>query len=309
MKRIVLMIIICVLVTSFTGCDRNVISSDEGKVQIVTTVFPLYDIARQIAGDNAKVDLLLQPGAEAHSYEPTTQDVIKIKESDVFVYLGTEAEPWTNTLIKDEDLKAKNLLSAMECVEVLEEEHTHSHIHAHSQTNHDQHVWTSLKNVGKIASEITRVLCEYDAENAASYQKNSEKYLLQVAELDKRFENLTENKHDSLIVFADRFPFKYFVEEYGLDYFAAYPGCTSESEPSVADVSKLIDIVKERNISVVFYTETSNMNLPDAICAETGAQAKLFHSCHTVTDEQLRRGITYIEIMNENYKALEQALK
>ncbi len=305
MRKIFLAVLLCVMFITFTGCNSETIEYDDSKVRVVATIFPLYDFARQIAGDKAELTLLMQHGVEAHSYEPTVQDVLKIKECELFLTLGASAEPWVDAIIND-DLNKVNTLFAMDYALLKEEAHEHSH--SHESVRYDQHVWTSLQNSKKMVAAICEELCSIDEENAQYYRENTKKYLSDISKLDENFEKLVKEHEREMIVFADRFPFIYFVEEYGLEYFAAYPGCSAESEPGAAQVSKLIDLVKNKNIPVVFYTETSNLQLPEAVCEETGAEAKLFHSCHTVSKEALSDGITYLDIMQKNYESLKSAL-
>lgn len=305
MRRVLAIIICIILLAGFSGCEKNV-NINKDKLQIVATVFPLYDFARQIAGDKAEVTLLLKPGGEAHSYEPTIQDIMKIKQCDIFLTLGKDAEPWTQAVIGE--MKEENVFSAMNCV-TLEKEQEHDHRDIHESVTYDEHIWTSLKNAVKILQEIFDTLSEKDSSNAQYYKENTDRYIEKISQLDEKFEELTAEAEKKTIVFADRFPFRYFAKDYSLSYFAAYPGCSAESEPSVTDVSKLIDIVKEENTSVVFYTETSNKKLPATVCEETGAKMRLFHSCHTLNNKELEKGTTYLDIMNENYEALCEALE
>ena len=305
MKKLLSFLMCGVMLLCFVSCtpERN---KENRKLQIVTTIFPLYDFARQVGGDRVEVTLLLPSGAEVHSYEPSPQDVIRIKESDLFIRLGMQADPWTDAIINDSDIKPRNVFSAMECVELLGEEH--SHTYSSQMALYDQHIWTSPENAEEIAEGIKDALCRIDGENILYYEKCEEKFEDKLSRLDEKFENLTENKRKATIVFADRFAFRYFTDEYDLNYFAAFPGCSSESEPSARTVSQLIDMVKRERIPVVFYTETSNQKLADTVCEETGAQKLLLHSCHTVTKEQLEGGITYIDLMEGNYEALKKAL-
>lgn len=307
MKKLIVLAMCIILTVSFAGCRDNS-AYDSSKLQIVTTIFPLYDFARQVGGDKVQVTLLLPTGAEVHSYEPSPQDIIRIKGSDLFIHLGMEADPWTDAVINDADAQSLNVLAAMECVELHREEE-HDHAHGAHALEYDQHIWTSIENAEEITEDIKEMLCRIDRENAAYYERNEERYTDKLSRLDDKFENLTQKRRGSTIVFADRFPFRYFAEEYGLKYFAAFPGCSSESEPSAATVSQLIDKVKNEKIPVVFYTETSNQQLADTVCEETGAQKMLLHSCHTVTQEELGSGMTYIDLMEKNYDSLKQALK
>ena len=300
MKKFLTLLLAIALIASFTACRTE--EQNDGKLRIVTTVFPFYDFARIVAGDKAEVMLLLPTGAEAHSYEPTMQDVMKIKDCDLFIHLGMDADPWTNNIVNASDFEKSNALSAMKCVE-LEKEHHH-----HNGYEYDQHIWTSLKNSQAIVHAIAQKLAEKDKENADYYHNNAENYCKKLDELDKQFIEVTKNA-EKPIAFADGFPFRYFVKDYNLQYISVFPGCSGESEPSVESITTFVKEVKEKDIKTVFYTETSNGKLPDTVCGETGAEKQLFHSCHTVTKKQLDSGITYLELMENNYSALEKALK
>ena len=305
MKKLIALIVCIVLMLSLAGCGNNDGAQNKDKLQIVTTIFPLYDFARQVAGDKADVKLLLPTGAEVHSYEPTAKDVISIKESDLFIHLGKGADPWTDAVINDADNERVNSLAVMESIEhIMTEE---ERISLSSTVHIDPHIWTSPENAEEIVEAISQKLSSIDRGNAHYYEANAEKYEDKLSALDDKFDRLTDDKR-VMMVFADRFPFRYFAEEYDIKYLAAFPGCSSESEPSAADVSKIIDTVKRDNIPVIFYTETSNGALADTICEETGAGKLLFHSCHTVTEEQLQQGITYIDLMEQNYEALKKAI-
>lgn len=300
MKKFLAVLLTVILSLSFTACSGNV--KESGKLKIVTTVFPFYDFAKNVAGDKAEVVLLLPTGAEAHSYEPTMQDVMKIKDCDLFIHLGMDADPWTNNIVNAGDFDSKNDLQAMKFAE-LEKEH-----HNHNGYEFDQHIWTSLRNSQKIVRAIAEKLAEKDKENAEYYLSNAEAYCSKLDVLDKKFADITDDAQKPL-AFADGFPFGYFVKDYNLQYMSVFPGCSGESEPSVEGITQFVREIKEKDINTVLYTETSNGQIPDTICAETGAEKMLFHSCHTVTKKQLDSGITYIELMENNYTALRKALK
>ena len=304
MKKILFAVVICAI-TCFclSGCDSP--AKDSEKVQIVTTIFPTYDFARQIGGDKVQVTMLLPTGTEVHSYEPTPKDIITINESDIFITLGGDAEPWTNAVINSADSDNFSVVCAMDNLRLIAEKH--EHLSYSSNVHTDPHVWTTPKNAAIICENICAKLCEIDSTNAAYYRENLDEYKKELANLDEKFSALSE-KCVKTIVFADQFPFRYFAEEYAIKCFAAFPGCSDDSEPSVTTVAELIDTVKAENLTTVFYTETSNQKLADNVCRETGAKKELFHSCHNVTDEQLKEGITYIELMEKNYLALQKAI-
>lgn len=319
MKKIMSFILASLLVFA-SGCERNKVNNTADKnapmtvkVKIVATIFPLYDIALQIAGDKAEVEMLLPVGAEVHSYEPTSRDIIKIRESNLFINIGLSADPWTEAIIDDVKSEHFNVISVGEIVghEHDDDDDDDDHNHDDDDHNHsfDEHVWTSIENVEEIAEGVFRRLCEIDPENTAYYRVNYEAYEKQLEILDEKFERAIEASRNKTLVFADRFPFLYFTEEYDLDYIAAFPGCSSETEPSAATVSQIIDFVRKNNIKAVLYTETSNGKVPDIICEETGAQKLLMHSCHNVTKKQLDEGITYLQLMENNLEAVKQALR
>ncbi len=299
MKKIMSYILIT-LTVFMCGCSQNNVK-DIGKLKIVTTIFPLYDFTRSIAGDRAEVIMLLPTGAEVHSFEPTTQDVIKIKESDLFIYIGLGLDPWTDALVKESEKDGFSVLSAGQYIEPDELESTHSH-------SIDEHIWTSLSNAEDIAEAIAEALIKIDPRNSDYYESNCDKYSNKLEKLDDEIENVVEHAKRNTIVFADSFPFHYFAEDYDLIHYAAFSGCSSESEPSAHDIKSVIEKIKEEKIPVVFYTETSNQKVANIISEETGAEKMLMHSCHTVTKDQLNSGVTYLDIMADNLIALKKAL-
>ncbi len=304
MKKLIAVILCAAVIFSCVGCMRKD-NTDENKLQVVTTIFPLYDFARQVGGDKIQLTLILPTGGEVHSYEPTPKDVITIKESDLFIAQGGDADPWTGAVINDADSKKLNVLYALEGITLMSEDHEHPSLSSHVHT--DPHVWTTPKNACTISENICKKLCDIDAENSDYYRENLAEYKEKLDSLDEKFALLTKNC-DKTIVFADQFPLRYFAKEYNLKYLAAFPGCSSESEPTASAVAQIIDTVKKEKIPVVFYTETSNKQLANAVCEETGAKKLLFHSCHSVTDDELKSGVTYLDLMEKNYEALKKAI-
>lgn len=307
MKKLISLFTIIALVF-VCGCTNNSTKpSQDDKIQIVTTVFPFYDFVKNIVGDRAEVTMLLPTGADVHSFEPTAQDVIKIKESDLFINIGSGADPWTDVVIEDSINDGIYVVSASEFIDKEHLYYDHEASHGHNY-NFDEHIWTSLSNAEDIVEGICNALMRIDEKNAQYYKKNAEAYENKIDRLDEKFETVTEYSKRNTIVFADSFPFAYLADDYDLRYISAFPGCSSESEPSAQSIAKIIDVVKKENIPIVFYTETSNQRVADMICEETGAEKFLFHSCHTVTKKQFEGGTTYLELMEENLKALKKAL-
>jgi len=286
---------------------------DTGRMQIVATDFAPYDFARHAASGAADVTMLLAPGEEAHSYEPTPRDMLKIQNCDVFVYTGGESEEWVSDILDDLDQQI-TVVRLMDCVELYEEEavegmEAEEHEHEHDEEEeYDEHVWTAPANAIKITKALGKAFEKADPKHKAVYQENTESYTEQLRELDQAFWDVVDHAKRKTLIFGDRFPLRYFVEEYGLTYYAAFPGCASDTEPSAKTVAFLIDKVKEEKIPVVFHTELSNQQMTDTICEDTGAVKREFHACHNITKEQFEQGLGYLDFMWENVEVLKEAL-
>ena len=292
------------------------------KLTIVTTMFPQFDFTRAVAGDKADITMLLKPGAESHSYEPTPKDMKKIHKADLFIYTGAENDAWAESLLKNMGSKAPKTLAFLELVDTVEEEivegmtaeeeehhHEGEHHHEDEEVELDEHVWTSPLNAVKIVSAICDELCTIDAANADYYKKNAAKYIDELLALHKSFEEVVKNANRKIFVFGDRFPLRYFADLYGLEYYAAFPGCATDVEASASTIKFLINKVKEEKIPVVFTIEFSNGKIADTICEATGAKKLEFHSCHTVSADDIKKGETYISLMKRNVIVLREALK
>lgn len=498
MKKLVLLLIsMCLMLTVFSGCTTNKavsINKDNNKISVVSTVFAPYDFVREIVGDKAEVSMLLPPGTESHSYEPTPQDIIKIQNCDVFVYVGGDSDEWVNEVLKSMDTSKMKIITLMDCVDTVEEElvegmeddHGHDHGseefnpadvkdrpmsdfngqwisgiplindgsldeyiehiaaenesafdeqkaallkrwtsdydnitiekdtltinnisgkyeykgyqivesdhgtsvwynfqivtpiaglpgyltfndhgygseaehdeedeheeiahmhlkygdngfdalianedwsafyfdssysgeeigkfmagHEHEETELDEHVWTSPKNAKLIVQKIADTLCEADNENMEVYKQNTTAYLSKLDELDKTFQEIVDSAVRKTIIVGDRFPFRYLADAYGLEYFAAFPGCSTETEASAATVAFLIDKVKNDKIPVVFHAELSNQKMANTISEATAAKVLLLHACHNITKAELERGISYLDLMQQNAENLKEAL-
>ena len=322
MKKSLSLIFMTCLILSLCACGEAPAESGGEGLNIVCTVFPAYDFAREIAGEKANVVLLVPPGSEAHSFEPTPQDIIRIENCDLLLCNGGESEAWLEELLEGREKEIPSLVM-MDCVETLEEEtkegmqgvsHDHEHEeheehegHEHEE-EYDEHVWTSPVNAELIVSALCERLCEIDPENSGFYRANGERYVSALQELDTALRTTVENGKFDTLIFADRFPVRYFVEEYGLDYYAAFPGCADDTEPSARTVAFLIDKVREEGIPAVMFIEFSNEKMADVICEDTGCEKLLFHSCHSVSAEQLKNGVSYLELMWANVESLKEAL-
>lgn len=308
MRRITYCLAIIALLFSLTACGQTQTVNEKG-LNIVTTVFPAYDFARAIAGDENTVTLLVPPGSEAHSFEPTPQDMIRIENCDLLICNGGESEAWLEEILEASDGKI-NVLSMLDCVSALTEE-----VKEGMQTKeeggeeYDEHVWTSPVNAELISKAICLELSKIDMENAENYTRRCADYCEELSKLDTAFRTAVENGSSDTLIFADRFPVRYFVEEYGLNYFAAFPGCADDAEPSAKTVAFLIDRVREENVPAVFYIEFSNEKMADIICEETGCEKLLFHSCHNVSADDISNGVTYLELMTANVETVREALR
>nr|WP_302647977.1 metal ABC transporter substrate-binding protein [uncultured Dysosmobacter sp.] len=319
-------LLICMLALALlAGCaPASVQEPEDGKLHIVATVFPAYDFARAAAGDLADVELLLPPGTESHSYEPTPADILKVQNCDLFLYLGGDSDQWVETILEAAEPTSRTL-ALIDCVETLEEEHVegmqeevghhhdededdhdhdHDHDHLGTVTEIDEHVWTAPANAAVITRQFGEMLAELDSANGERYRANAEKYAEEIDTLDGEFHAFFDSLPDRTIVFGDRFPLRYFAEEFDLRYYAAFPGCSTQTEPSAATIAFLTDKVREEGISTVWYIEFSNHLVADAIAEAAGAETAMFHTCHNVSPDELAGGETYVTLMRGNLERL-----
>ncbi len=285
------------------------------ELQVTATVFPAYDFARAVCGDLVEVTLLLPPGAESHSYEPTPQDILTVGDSDLFLYLGGESDAWVETLLDSIDGGVQKM-KMMDCVELKEEAETEGmtaeeeHEHGAGEVlEYDEHVWTSPVNAAAITTAIGERMAELDPDHAEAYQANAADYAGKILELDEKFNDFFETVTNKTMVFGDRFPLRYFADEYGLDCYAAFPGCSTQTEPSAATIAFLTLKVKEEGLGTVYYIEFSNHLVADSIAESAGAQTALFHSCHNVSKADMDAGATYLTLMEGNLETLKATMK
>ena len=310
MKKTILILLAMLLCINFCACGEATDREGEG-LSVVTTLFPAYDFARVIGGDRVQVTLLVPPGTETHSFEPTAKDMVRVHTADLFFFNGGESEAWVEEILEStEDLRA---LSMLGCVEALEEEvkqgmQEPDEAEEEEGPEYDEHVWTSPKNAILICEALCEELCALDAEGESTYRANLAAYTEELKALDESFREIVDKGRFRTVIFADRFPVRYFVEEYGLDYFAAFPGCAEDTEPSARTVAFLIDRVREEGLPAVFYIEFSNEKMADEICEDTGCKKLLFHSCHNISADELKSGATYLQLMRRNAEALKEAL-
>ena len=319
MKRILALALLCALL--LTGCAPAAHErEDDGRLRVIATIFPAYDFARAAAGDLAEVTLLLPPGTESHSYEPTPADILAVQDCDLFMYLGGESDHWVDTILDNTDFRGR-ALRMVDCVELLEEEtregmqespgHHHEH-GGHEDHDHgagevvemDEHVWTAPQNAAAITRAVGEALAELDTAHGGAYRANAADYAARLEALDGEFAAFFAEPNHRTMVFGDRFPLRYFAEAYGLDYYAAFPGCGGQTEPSAATVAFLTEKVEEENLGTVWYIEFSNHLVADSIAEAAGAASARFHTCHNVAKRDLEAGATYLSLMEGNLASL-----
>ncbi|MBQ7036462.1 MAG: zinc ABC transporter substrate-binding protein [Clostridia bacterium] len=300
MKKLIFPLLFCLL---FCGC-RGLSSPKSDKLKIVATLFPQYDFARTICGEKAEIYMLLPPGSESHSYEPTPKDLARIAEADLFLYTGSVMEPWAHKL-------SENALGM--CVDVsrgvplLSGDHIHE---THSETDAlettDPHIWTNPQNAKIMVDNILKAVSEKDPANAPFYAENAKKFKEQLDTLDKAFEDAVRGGKRKHIVFGGHFAMRYFTERYGLRYDSAYDACSGEAEPSPSVMIQLIEKMKKDNIPVIYYEELSTPRTASLIAEETGAKMLLLHSCHNIGKGEENE--TYLSLMYKNLENLKIGL-
>ncbi len=294
MKRIFICLLCLVLLC---GCGGVSGQKDTDKKTVVTTIFPLYDFARAIGGGNIEVKMLINPGSEVHSYDPLPSDMRAVYDSDLFLYIGGESDKWVDNLLDNANINSVALLDAIE--------HIH-HEHGHNHT--DEHIWTSPKNAVLMIQKICESIIACDKKNEKIYRDNCDEYIKKIVEASEKISDTVSQHKDPFILVADRFPFEYFTEEYGIEHEAAFDGCAVSTDISLKTMSRLTETIKEKDIKTVFCTELSNKNIAAALKDELGVDVVELHSAHNVTLDDFKGGVTYVDIIYRNIKALERGL-
>ena len=306
------------------GAAREKVETD-GRLNVVTTIFPYYDFVRQVAGDRVKLTLVVPAGMDSHSFEPTPADMITIQEADLLISNGGAMEHWLSQVLEATDTSGMKVLTMMDYVDVLEEElvegmedgdEGHSHDHSHPEDEdgrqmeieYDEHIWTSPVNAMHIVEIIRDTLAEEDEANGDYYRQRAGGYLKELSGLDEAFRQVARDEKRNLFIVADKFPFRYLADTYGWSYLAAFSGCSTDTEPSARTIAYLIDKVREERIPAVYYLELSSHSTARVISEETGAGQLLLHSCHNVTRQEFDQGITYLQLMRQNVENLRQGL-
>ena len=333
MKKIITLMLVAILaVCALSGCGTSKSGEDKNdkKIKIVTTIFPEYDWVMQILGDKADkadVTMLLDKGVDLHSYQPSTADIAKISEADVFIYVGGESDEWVEDVLKEaknKKLKVINLMDVMgdkakeeevkEGMQPEEEEHAEEAKDGkeEEEVEYDEHVWLSLKNAKIFTKKIADVLSEIDKDDAKTYQANYESYAKKLDDLDKKYADAVASAKNKTLVFGDRFPFRYLVNDYGLDYYAAFVGCSAESEASFETVTFLAKKIDELGLGNVLTIEGKNHKIAKTVVDNTknkDQKVLTMDSMQSTTSKDVKDGATYLGIMEKNLEVLKEALK
>ena len=320
-KRIFAALLSALVLLTASGCGAAR-KQDDGRLQVVCSLFPYYDFVRAIGGEYVAPTLLIPAGRETHSFEPTPLDVIEVAEADVFIYNGGEGEFWVSEILGAAGENISEVVCMMDHIDALEEEivegmqghdhHDHDHDHEadehHHEITYDEHIWTSPVGAKELCRAICEALCRADSTHADTYRANLDAYLAELDKLDAAFRSAVDGSDRCTLVFGDRFPLLYFCKTYGLDYRAAFHGCAGDTEPSLATLKYLIDKVDEEDIPIVYTIELSSRRVANAIAETTGAAVRTFHSCQSVTRQEFDGGATYLSLMWENVSVLKEGL-
>lgn len=302
-----------IMALSLNGCSGEYgnDSDSEGKLKVVTTMFTAYDFACQVGGENAAVTMLLKPGAEAHTFDPTPQNIVDIAKCDVFICNGGENEVWVDKILESIDNPGMKIVRMTDCCEQVpeemvegmqaEDEHDEED---EDEVEWDEHVWMSPVNAQKIVAVICDAYCAADESDRDIYIANKDAYIKKLEKLDSDIRTALSDGKDRLLVFADRFPARYFVEEYGLEYRAAFPGCSADTQASASTIAYIVKTVLEKDIKTVYTIELSDGRLAEVVAEKTGAEVKTFYTGHNVSLEDFDNKVTYIDLLYRDLEAI-----
>lgn len=312
MKKIIVLLLGALMVLSvLSGCDKK--NDNDNKLKVVTTTFPIYDWVREVLGDvDVDVEVLLNNGVDLHSYQPSIEDIAKINNADVFMYVGGESDGWVESVLEsNKNVRVVNLLEVLGDSVKLEEElegveHDHEHDHE-DEEEYDEHVWLSLRNAKKCVEAIKEVLCELDSTNMDRYKKNAEEYIEKLELLDQKYMEVVSNSKNNTLVFGDRFPFRYLVDDYNLNYYAAFVGCSTESEASFNTITFLAKKLDELGLTSILTIEGNNHKIAETIIKNTENKNQEILTLNSMQGRILE-GDTYLSIMENNLEVLKKAL-
>lgn len=304
MKKTIITILLTLILLS--GCSN--IEAESDKPNVIVTLFPQYDMVRAIAKDKVNLELLLPAGVEPHSYEPTPNTIIRINESDLFVYTSDIMETWISNLfteLNDQGPIVVNSSNGVELITHLEEEHSDEEDH---DEEYDPHFWLDPLNAKIMAENITAGLIEMDPENADFYQANANIYLSELDKLDQEFIDLFNRVKLNKIIYGGHFAFGYLSNRFNIEILSPYTGYSPDAEPSISSLAELINVMQENQIKVIFYEELVDPKIARTISEQTGANIEVLHGAHNLSQEEMAQGLTYFDVMRSNIEKLKVAL-
>lgn len=327
MKKYIAILLAAAMATLGISAFRKENSNKETKVQkdsdikVVTTIFPEYDWVRQIAGEEADqmdITMLLDNGVDLHSYQPTAEDIMKVSDCDLFVYVGGESDAWVDDALKqakNKDMQVVNLLDVLgnnakeeEVIEGMEPEEGGEE----EEPEYDEHVWLSVKNAEVLSKAIADALEKADPDHKDIYQENASAYSEKLKDLDAKYQEVVDGASQKTLLFGDRFPFRYLVDDYGLSYYAAFVGCSAESEASFDTISFLANKVDELGLKDIMAIENSNQKIAKTIIENTKEKNQKILTLDTMqstTSDDVKNGTTYLSVMEKNLEVLKEALQ
>lgn len=311
-----------VLSCSFTGCSQGRLSSAPEKIDVICTTFSEYDWTRQIVGDSKNVEItyLLGNGVDLHNYQPSAEDIMKISDCDMFVYVGGESDKWVDDALREARNKDMQVVKLLESIgDFAKEEEIKEGMEAEEEEEegeeegpeYDEHVWLSLRNAEICCDDICNALCKLDSAGAEGYNANLAAYNAELDALDSEYTDMADNAKVKTIVFGDRFPFRYLVDDYGIDYYAAFVGCSAETEASFETIVGLANKIDELGIDTVFTIENSDPSIAQAVIDNSenkDRSIETLNSIQSVTADTVSSGVTYISIMRQNLETLRKVL-
>ena len=324
MKKLLALLLTLIITASvLVGCQSSNPNASNATIKVVTTIFPLYDWVREVAQDDTDIDidLLLDNGVDLHSYQPSAKDIIKISDCDIFIYVGGESDKWVDDTLaqaNNKDMIVVDLMDVLgnkakeeEVKEGMQAEKEEESTEGEEEPEYDEHVWLSLKNASLFTQKIAEALGKVDTQHAADFKKNADAYIEKLNALDTQYQDAVNAASVKTLLFGDRFPFRYLTDDYGLDYYAAFAGCSAESEASFETITFLAGKVDELNLKAIMQIETSDGSISKTVRDNTKDKDQVIltlDSLQSVTSERVDNGETYLSIMTANLDVLKQAL-
>ncbi len=301
-------LIVCLAVIGLS-CGKNEKKQLEAKkLTVVTTLFPLYDFAKNIGGQYADVSLLLPPGVESHGFEPRPEDIVRINKADAFIYTGKHMEPWAEKILKSIDNRGLIVVDSGTGIKHIEED-GHDHKQGKVEQEMDPHIWLDFGNAQKMVDNMLEGFIKADAANADAYRKNAEQYKTMLSDLDNKFREGLASCSTKYFIHGGHYTFGYMARRYGLNYISAYRGFSPDSEPSAKRLAELVKKMKKHNAEYIFYEELVSPRVADTIAKETGAALLQLHAAHNITKEEWDSGVTFAGLMEQTLSNLKTGMK